>query len=183
MIIFGNGAVGKMTVGQELTKITEFSLFHNHMSIEPILEVFGYFHKNAIFRIRDVVFEEFAKTEKYGLIFTYMWAFEEEAEWKYIEHVCDIFRAENPDLDVYYVELVAPQEIRLERNVSENRLANKPSKREIEVSNLRLKMDDAMTRIESYDGEFDKFENYIKIDNTNIPAAVAAKMIKECFGL
>ena len=38
MIILGSGAVGKMTVGQELMKITDFRLFHNHMMIEPVIE-------------------------------------------------------------------------------------------------------------------------------------------------
>ena len=41
VVIIGNGAVGKMTVGQELANITGLRLFHNHMSIEPILEIFG----------------------------------------------------------------------------------------------------------------------------------------------
>ena len=34
VFIIGSGAVGKMTVGQELMKITDFRLFHNHMMIE-----------------------------------------------------------------------------------------------------------------------------------------------------
>ena len=42
VIIFGNLAVGKMTVGQELAKITDLKLFHNHMTIEPVIEIFGY---------------------------------------------------------------------------------------------------------------------------------------------
>lgn len=29
VILIGSGAVGKMTVGQELMKITDFRLFHN----------------------------------------------------------------------------------------------------------------------------------------------------------
>ena len=37
VIIFGNLAVGKMTVGQELAKITNLKLFHNHMTIEPVI--------------------------------------------------------------------------------------------------------------------------------------------------
>ena len=70
VILFGDAAVGKMTVGQEITKITDLRLFHNHMSIEPILEIFGRFNGNAIKRFREIVFEEFAKTDNYGLIFT-----------------------------------------------------------------------------------------------------------------
>ena len=30
LFLFGNAAVGKMTVGQELMKITDLRLFHNH---------------------------------------------------------------------------------------------------------------------------------------------------------
>ena len=33
VFIFGNAAVGKMTVGQELMKITDLRLFDNHMTI------------------------------------------------------------------------------------------------------------------------------------------------------
>ncbi len=34
IMIFGPQAVGKMTVGQELEKITGLKLFHNHMTID-----------------------------------------------------------------------------------------------------------------------------------------------------
>ncbi len=43
VLIIGNAAVGKMTVGQKLMKMTGLRLFHNHMSIEPIIEIFGYY--------------------------------------------------------------------------------------------------------------------------------------------
>lgn len=32
IVLIGSGAVGKMTVGQELMKITDYRLFHNHHS-------------------------------------------------------------------------------------------------------------------------------------------------------
>lgn len=180
VFIIGDAAVGKMTVGQELTKITDLRLFHNHMTIEPILEIFGYFNGKAISRIREIIFEEFANSEQYGLIFTYMWAFDQQSDWNYVEHVCDIFRKHNAD--IYYVELVAPQAIRLQRNVTENRLKNKASKRDIEMSNQRLINDDNKYRCVSHDGEI-HFDNYIKIDNSNLSAENVAQMIKEWFGL
>ena len=71
-LIFGAGAVGKMTVGQELAKITELRLYHNRIAIEPALEAFGAFAAGAIVRIREAMFEEFAKTDLYGMIFTFM---------------------------------------------------------------------------------------------------------------
>ena len=178
LLLFGNGAVGKMTVGQELCKITPFRLFHNHMTIEPVLEVFGTFHVPTILRLRDVFFEEFAKTDNYGLIFTFMWAFDEQADWDIVAHIKESFCL--PEEDIYHVELIAPLEVRLQRNSTENRLKNKASKRDIAASNARLLRDDENHRCESLPGEI-PFQNYLRLDNSNISAAEAAQIIKETF--
>lgn len=169
-----------MTVGQELMKITDLRLFHNHMTIEPVIEIFGQFRGKTIQRLREVIFEDFAASDCYGMIFTVMWAFDAQSDWDYIAHVRDIFKKR--DADIYYVELVAPQEVRLQRNATDNRLQHKPSKRDIETSNKRLLMDDEKHRCVSFDGEI-TFENYIKIDNTKLSPEMAAKMIKERFSL
>ena len=180
VLLFGNGAVGKMTVGQELMKITDLRLFHNHMMIEPVLEIFNEFRGSTIQRLRQVIFEEFAKTEHYGMIFTYMWAFDMQSDWDYIDWVKGIFGL--PEEDVYYVELIAPQEVRLQRNVTENRLKHKSSKREIEASNARILRDDANHRCESLPGEI-SHPNYLRLENANLPAAEAAQIIKQHFNL
>ena len=81
LFLFGNAAVGKMTVGQELMKITGLRLCHNHMTIEPVIEIFGKYDGHITARLREVIFEEFAKSDNYGIIFTYMWAFEAQEDW------------------------------------------------------------------------------------------------------
>ena len=182
MFLTGNAAVGKMTVGQELMKITPLRLFHNHMTIEPVLEIFGGFDGRVIQRLRDVVFEEFAASGQYGMIFTMMWAFDMRSDWEYVEHVKDIFRQRDPDTVFYYVELVAPQAVRLERNATENRLKNKASKRDLDASGRRLLHDDGEHRMESHEGEI-PFDNYLRIDNSNLSPAEAAKRIKDYFDL
>ncbi len=180
LFMIGNAAVGKMTVGQELMKITGLRLFHNHMTIEPVIEIFGQYNGAAINRLRQVVFEEFAKTDNYGMIFTYMWAFDQQADWDYVEHVKKIF--EPYGTEFYYVELVASREVRLKRNTTDNRLQNKASKRNIPLSNQRLLDDDENYRLESLDGEI-PFDNYMKIDNTSLAPDVVAQMIKKQFHL
>ena len=180
--IFGNAAAGKMTVGQELAKITDLKLFHNHMTIEPVIEVFGYYDGQVIGKIREVYFSEFAKSDNYGMIFTFMFALDDPNDWKIGAHIEDLFRAGNPDSQFYYVELVCDKEERLRRNATENRLQNKPSKRNVEESNARLLRDDERHRFESFEGEI-PFENYMKIDNTSLAPDVVAKMIKEHFNL
>lgn len=180
VFLIGNCAVGKMTVGQELMKLTGLRLFHNHMTIEPVIEVFGHYNPQAVFRIREVFFEEFAKSDNYGMIFTYMWAFDQQADWDYVEHVKQIFAPYGTEF--YYVDLVAPQEVRLKRNRTENRLKHKASKRNVEFSDQLLLHDDQKYRCESLPGEI-PFENYLKIDTTNLAADETAKTIQQHFGL
>lgn len=180
VFLIGNGAVGKMTVGQELMKLTGLRLFHNHMTIEPVIEVFGYYNGTVVSKMRQIIFEEFAKSDNYGMIFTYMWAFDQQSDWNSVEHVTNIFKEQGAE--VYYVKLVAPQEVRLKRNETENRLKNKASKRDLETSRERIIRQDEKYRLESYEGEI-TFENYIKIDNTNLEPAEVAKMIQERFSL
>jgi hypothetical protein len=94
--------------------------------------------------------------------------------------VTGIFKEQGAE--IYYAELVAPQHIRLQRNETENRLLHKPSNRDLEVSRARVLRDDASYRCESLPGEI-PFENYIKIDNTNLSPQEAARMIQERFSL
>ena len=178
LFLFGNAAVGKMTVGQELMKITNLRLCHNHMTIEPVIEIFGKYDSRITMRLREVIFEEYAKSDNYGIIFTFMWAFDMQEDWDYLAHVRSIF--EPYGAEFYYAELVADKDVRLFRNATENRLANKASKRDIEASNRRLLNDDIAHRFESYEGEI-PFKNYIKIDNTDLEPEKAAEIIKNQF--
>ena len=178
VLLIGNTAVGKMTVGQELVKLTAQRLFHNHMTIEPVIEVFGHKDNKTIRRLRDVIFEEFAQSDNEGLIFTYVWAFDRQECWDYVAHVTEIF--EKQGAEVYYVELIAPQEVRLQRNATENRLRHKASKRDIEASNARLLRDDQNYRCVSLPGEI-PFPNYLRLENGDISPEEAARIIREHF--
>ena len=175
VLIVGAGAVGKMTVGQELMKITDLKLFHNHMMIEPVIDVFGYFKGDTIAKLRDIIFDDFINSDLSGIIFTMMWAFDMPSDWEYIDGIVKKFD------EVYCVELIASQKTRLERNKTENRLFHKASKRDIAASNNRL-MNEDKYRLISNDGEI-PFKNYIRINNEDISAEEAALMIKETFKL
>ena len=180
VFILGDAAVGKMTVGQELMKITDLRLFHNHMTIEPVLEIFGTFDGKTIYEMRELIFRNFAASDRYGMIFTIMMAFDLPSDWDYLEHVKEIFAPYGTEF--YYVELIAPQEIQLERNRTENRLKNKASKRDLSASNQRLIRDDENHRCVSYEGEI-TFPNYLRIENSDKPPELVARMIKETFQL
>lgn len=180
VFILGDAAVGKMTVGQELAKITPLRLFHNHMTIEPVIEIFGKYDGEVVERLREVIFEGFAASDNYGMIFTYMMAFNRREDWEYLEHVKEIFSPYGTQF--YYVELDAPESVRLERNASENRLQHKPSKRDVALSNERLVEAGKKYRCTSYQGEV-KFDNYLRIENSDKSPEEVALLIKETFQL
>ena len=175
VLIVGAGASGKMTVGQELMKITNLRLFHNHMMIEPVIEIFGKFKGDTILKLREIIFDDFIKSDCEGMIHTLLWLFDMKSDWEYVENLIKKFD------EVYCVELIASQNVRLERNKSENRLLNKASKRDIEESNKRLLNEDTH-RLISYEGEI-PFKNYLRINNENITAKEVAKIIKETFNI
>jgi len=180
VILLGAQAVGKMTVGQELVKITKLHLLHGHVMFELILEHFGGIFGDVTEKLKRVVFEEYSKSDNYGLIYTACLSFEHPKDWDSLNNIIDIFKEVNAE--IYFVELTASQEIRIQRNNTENRLKHKASKRDINKSNENLIFADTKARFESKDGEI-SFEKYMKIDNSNLAPDIVATMIKEKFSL
>lgn len=181
--IIGPQAVGKMTVGQELAKITGYKLLYNHMTIEMVRLIFDY-DKDAFRRMNSIIryeiFKEFSKSNEKGIIFTGCFDFEND------------FKEEKEEADkwmslfneTYTIELETTLEERLRRNKTANRLEHKASKRDLEWSENDIYKSLKKHRLNSKPGEGEKvFENFYKIDNTNISAKDAAKMIKEKFDL
>ncbi|MCA1066190.1 AAA family ATPase (plasmid) [Rossellomorea sp. AcN35-11] len=182
VFIFGPQAVGKMTVGQELSKISELKLFHNHMTIEMLHPLFGF--TSEMWRLatlfRNEIFEAFSKSDAYGLIFTKVWDLSSQQECEGIERLCKIF--ESKGCDVYFIELEADTEERLMRNKSDHRLEHKPTKRNIQESEGHLLSTMENLRLNSFEGEVNK-ENYLRINNTHLSAEEVAQKIKHYFKL
>ena len=185
LFIFGAHAAGKMTGGQAVSRITPMKLFHNHMTIEPVIELFGAYNGAATERLRQVVFEEFVKTNNYGLIFTFILAFDMPYDTEYVRRLTKLYQEAGAQVD--YVELVAPQEVRLVRNKTENRLKEKASKRNVALSEMRMLGAEEKYRCVSELGEIENLlgippERYLRIDNTNLSPDEAAEMIVSYFG-
>lgn len=71
VVIVGPPAVGKMTVGLELSDLTGIPLFHNHLSIEAVLPVFEFGSEpfnRLVSGFRRQVFTEVAQSELAGLV-------------------------------------------------------------------------------------------------------------------
>ena len=171
-----------MTVAYELAQLTGMKVFHNHMTIELVLEIFPYGHerfRRLVAEFRRRIFEEVAESELVGLIFTYVWTLDHPSDKEEIDAYSQIFRKWGAT--VYFVELEADLENRLERNKTEFRLSKKPSKRDVDGSQERLIQAEQRYKMNSRDDFFYQ-ENYLKINNTHLTARETAQRIMDTFG-
>lgn len=184
LFVIGPAAVGKMTVGGAIAERTGFKLFHNHMTIEPLLRLFPY--ESAQFQrlnhdFREQIFREAAGSDLPGLIFTLVWDFDDPEDAAVVERYSRPFRERGAR--VLFLELSADQDVRLSRNAGESRLAEKASKRDLAWSDENLRNMDAKYRLNSVDDFAHAPETHLHIDNTALePSEVAARAV-EYFGL
>lgn len=185
ILICGPQAVGKMTVGQELAKITNLKFMHNHETIDLPLRFFSFKseqRRRLTDLFREEIMTEVAKSDLEGMIFTLIWVFDSQDDWDWVDKVKDIF--ENNGGEFYVVELETNLEERIRRNKTEHRLNEKPTKRDLEFSEKDLLSSVEKYRMNSNPGEVEeKYKRYLRIDNTNLSPEETAKLIKDKFKL
>jgi dephospho-CoA kinase len=177
VLITGPQAVGKMTVGMALAEKTGLKLFHNHMTIELALKFFDYASKEGqhiIHTFRKELFKTMAQSDGEGMIFTYVWAFNLESEYEYVNEIFTLF--EENGAETYIVELEADLEVRIDRNQTPLRLEEKASKRNVEWSHNELIKSMDKYRLNSNPGEIEH-NNYIRINNSEMSPEDVADLI------
>ena len=182
LLIIGPPAVGKMTVGRAVADRSTYRLFHNHHTIELLLDVFDYgtpaFNTlNGEFRRRVV---EEAAASGTDLIFSFVWEMDLQEDADFVEALV----APYADADIAVVELVSDLETRLARNRTEHRLAEKKSKRNLDWSEDNVRgMEDRWRMVSDpeADGPGERLLAqwpHLVIDNTDLePGAVAERIL------
>lgn len=183
IFICGPQAVGKMTIGEIISKKLDLPLLHNHMTLELIQPFLGW--KPQTFELsnqfRTAIFKEMVKQpDNKGVIFTFVIAFDVPQDLEELHTFKEIFTSNG--IKVYFIELMADLDERLSRNKTENRLAKKPSKRNLEHSENELIESNKKHRLNSLPGEVNT-ENYLKLDVTNEAAEEVADYIIKHFKL
>ncbi|MDX6451898.1 MAG: hypothetical protein QOH16_1947 [Gaiellaceae bacterium] len=118
LFLYGPPAVGKLTVAEAIADHLPFKILHNHVTIDAVTEVLP-FGGDAFWGVvgrfrRDLVAA--AAEENIDLIYTYVFAPGDE------QHVADIVRPyEDAGGRTWFVQLLAPREVLLERVRSESR--------------------------------------------------------------
>jgi len=183
-LIIGPPAVGKMTVGRAVCARTGFRLFHNHHTIEPLLEIFGFgtppfVALNGEFRRR--VIEEAAAAGT-RLIFTFVWSVEDHEDADEVRRLVAPYA--DAGLPVSFVELYADLPTRLERNVGAERIAEKKSKRDLAWSDAHVRELDATYVMNTRPGHPTPADAvlagfaHLRLDNTGLtPEAAAAEIV------
>jgi len=187
--VFGPPAVGKMTVGRELARLTGFKLLHNHMTIEPVLDIFEFGSPpfgRLVNEFRRRILEEAVASDLSGLIFTFVWGLEDERDRDLVASYVDI--VENAGGAASFVELAAPLEERLRRNETELRLEHKRSKRDVAFSRQNVIDTDAewVMNTGSTPTPADALfagRHHVRIDNTHLPADEVATQVVGALGL
>ncbi len=184
ILLCGPQAVGKMTVGLELERKIEARLLYNHQTIDLFARFLTYtpqaFHLSDA--VRTDLFQQFVENEETnatkGIIFTVVISFGSETDWKVLENWVSIFTDANAT--VYFVELEVDINERIKRNTLEDRLAAKPSKRDIEFSHKELVTSNVRHRLNSDKGEVEArlpLVNYLRLNTTHLAANETADLI------
>ncbi len=112
IFLHGSPGVGKLTIGLELQKVTNYKLFHNHLTVDLVSSVFQ-FGSNPFIHLREKIWLDvlqMACLEKIeGLIFTF--AFEKTVNENYPQKVLNLVTGHGGQ--VYFIELLCePDELR-----------------------------------------------------------------------
>ena len=179
VVIIGPQAVGKMTIGEKLKEKIGYTLMTNHDSIEIAIKIFSS-NKDAKLKLKSKIREDvfnICLENNISIIFTFVVDFNTNDDILYLNELKNKF--EKTGGHFYLIELEADLQTRLERNKTPHRLECKPSKRNMEWSDKELIESMDIYRMNSIKDEI-KFENYIKINNTNLsPNAVCDIIINK----
>ena len=185
LVVIGPPAVGKMTVGRAICAASDFRLFHNHHTIEPLADVFG-FGSPSFNALKDELRHrviEVAAEHEVRLVFTFVWPVDEVEDARVVREYLA------PYVDrgrrVSFVELYAGLETRLVRNVQPDRVTAKPSKADLEWSDAHVRELEAGYRMNTdptdptthADAVLRDFP-HLRLDNTDLsPQQAAARIL------
>ncbi len=170
LFIYGPPAVGKLSVANEIAKLTGFKVFHNHLSIDAILPVFE-FGSEPFFRLVEMMrVETIAEAAKADVDVIYTFCYAKGLDEAHVEKVAKAARENGGE--VYFALLTCDAEELKRRVVREDR--KKFGKAcTVEMMDHFLETYDLSSPV--------PYSDTFAIDNTNVPPADAARQIVEHF--
>lgn len=184
IVLFGPPASGKAAVGHELSQLTGYRFFHNHLTTDPAAALFGWGGKrfsSMVNAVRDLLLAEAATDRSIpGVIFTCVWALDDPQEAVTLQRYAALFEATGGK--AYFAEMRASLETRIQREGTPFRMSLKPAKRDVEAAKARQVEIAARYRMNTDDGFPLRYPHLI-IDTEQHTPSAAAREIKESFSL
>ncbi|MFA6461170.1 MAG: AAA family ATPase [Candidatus Woesearchaeota archaeon] len=172
VFIYGPPAAGKLTVAEELVKLTKYKLYHNHLSADLLHSVLKfrseeYLHLNELFR--SEILKAAAKQKVKGIIMTFCYAPSLDKD-----NVKNLIKLVNRIKGKIHFVYLRPEDEELFRRVAgESRKRYKKLK---DVQKLKVSL-------KKWDFPPIPFTDNLLINNTNIPAKKVAQIIKKHYRL
>lgn len=178
IFIYGAPATGKLTVAKELSKITGYKLFHNHLTADLVHAIFPFGVKeytDITEKLRLDLFEAAAKNKIEGIIFTFVYGVEaggRRADDAFVQKAISV--VEKHKGKVLFVKLFCDQKELYKRL--------KQSSRRAYGKMRKIQTFTAVSK--SYKlNETIPFGQSLKIDNTKLSPQKAARLIRKHYKL
>lgn len=177
IFIYGPPAVGKLTVARELAELTDYRLFHNHLTVPTVNAIFGRRSedpaRSQLLKRLRVVSMTAAAEAGIDIIFTAAYS-GGDADEAFVRQFVAPFEATGGR--AMFIQLYAPAEVLLQRVGNDSRKSPELQKSfDPDWYREKLKRRDIRVSV--------AYEGILHLETTEVPAAVTAQKIVEHFSL
>ena len=167
IFIHGAPAVGKLTVAEELARLTGFRLFHNHLTVDLVTSLFPFGSEPFISLREQIWLGAFREAAQHGVSLIFTFNPESTVRESFIQEAVDVVEAANGEVD--FVELVC------EEKVLEERMEDGSRKKFGKLASVDLYR--SLKAAGAF--SFPKLPGGLTLDTTNQSPAETAKLIQE----
>ena len=172
IVLYGPPAVGKLTIARELSKLTGFRVFHNHLSIDAVEPIFDFGTPPFAKMVEMMRFAMVGEAAMNNIDLIYTFCYAKGHDEPHLNTIAKL--VEGNGGEVQWVLLVCDKEELKRRVLSEDRKKYGKAKT-VELMDRFFEMYDLFSPLPG--------SETLTIDNTDVPAAKAARTIIERLGI
>lgn len=170
VFLHGPPAVGKLTVARELARLTGFSLFHNHLTVDLVSSLFSFGSEPFIHLREQIWLSAFGEAARQNLSLIFTFNPERTVRERFIQDAIDVVACNGGE--VIFVELSCAEE-ELEHRMEQ--ASRKEFGKLASVEQYRSLKDAGAF-------QFPKLPDGITVDTTSQSPLRSAQLIRECVG-
>lgn len=170
IFIYGSPAVGKLTVANEIARLTDFKVFHNHLSIDCIEPIFD-FGSESFFKLIELIrVETIAEAARRNVNLIYTFCYAKDSDDAHVSKITET--VEEGGGEVCFVLLTAEKD-ELRKRVLEGSRKSYGKAKTVEMMDFFFENYDLFSPVPE--------RTSLIVDNTNLSAEATARKIIEHF--